>query len=161
MYTIQTYSPQETIALAERFASYLNPGTVIALSGELGAGKTMFAKGVAKGLGVNEHITSPTFTIINEYYGQVPFYHMDAYRLSDESEALDIGMEDYFSYSGIILVEWPERVETLLPAECIKINIAKGYQDDGQEYRIIHFTAKGRLLEKLMGEFVENEIAGN
>ncbi|MDD2499165.1 MAG: tRNA (adenosine(37)-N6)-threonylcarbamoyltransferase complex ATPase subunit type 1 TsaE [Desulfitobacteriaceae bacterium] len=161
MFTIQTYSPQETIALAKRFAAYLNPGTIIALSGELGAGKTVFAKGVAIGLGINEHITSPTFTIINEYDGEIPFYHMDTYRLSDESEALDIGVDEYFNYSGIVLVEWPEQIETLLPAECIRVNIKKGWQDDGREYRIIEFTAKGHKLEKLMGEFVENEIAGN
>lgn len=161
MFTIQTYSPQETIALAQRFAARLDPGTVIALSGELGAGKTVFAKGVAKGLGINEHITSPTFTIINEYGGEIPLYHMDAYRLSDESEALDIGVDEYLSYPGIVLVEWPERIETLLPAECIRVNIKKGWQDDGQEYRIIQFAAKGHKLEKLMGEFVENEIAGN
>lgn len=157
LFKTETYGAAETFALGQRFAAYLPPGTVVTLSGELGAGKTAFAKGVAKGLGVQEHITSPTFTIINEYPNQIPFYHMDAYRLDDENEIWELGLEEYFDAPGVVLVEWPERIAAVLPAELIRIDFTKAWQENGEEYRILFFTAQGAAGEKLIGEFAKNE----
>lgn len=157
MYTRKTSSAEETFELGRRFAAFLTPGTVVALSGELGAGKTAFAKGVACGLGVTAHVTSPTFTLINEYQGRLPFYHMDAYRLEDEEEIWQLGLEEYFAGPGVVLVEWPERVAALLPAGCIRVEIRKEWQENGGEYRILFFTAQDSAGEKLIGDFANNE----
>jgi len=112
-----TSSPAETIAFARQFAAQLKPGTVIALSGDLGAGKTTFVKGLTGG-----HATSPTFTIIHQYPG--PIYHIDLYRLNSQQEAIDIGIEEYLPASdGITVIEWAEKIEPLLPANTIHIHI--------------------------------------
>jgi len=157
LYIVRTNEPEETRALGERFASYLPPGTVIGLTGELGAGKTLFAKGLAKGLKVEDHVTSPTFTIINEYQGRCPFYHMDAYRLEDDSEISELGLEEYFYSSGITLIEWPERIQDCLPESFIQINLDKGWEEDGHEYRLIKFSSIGNGLDRVIGEFEKNE----
>ena len=125
MFKTETHGAEETFALGERFAACLLPGTVVTLNGELGAGKTAFAKGVAKGLGVQEHITSPTFTIINEYPGRIPVYHMDAYRLADENEIWEFGFEEYFDAPGVVLLEWPERIASVLPADYLRVDFTK------------------------------------
>lgn len=104
-----TASVEETAALGERLASRLVPGDLIAFSGDLGAGKTVFTGGIAKGLGITGYVTSPTFTIVNEYLqGRLPLFHFDLYRLSSEDELFDIGWEDYLSRNGICVVEWSE-----------------------------------------------------
>ena len=97
--------------------------TVVALIGELGTGKTVFARGIAKALGIKENVTSPTFTLIHEYYGPIPLYHMDLYRLSSVQEILDIGVEDYFFSDGICLVEWAEKLGSLFPLDGIRVMI--------------------------------------
>ena len=115
-------SESETIKIAHNFAQSLVPGSVVALSGELGAGKTVFARGVAGYLEVKQRVTSPTFTLINEYCGTIPpLYHMDLYRLNNLSEIEDIGVEDYFYSDGICLVEWAEKLEGLLPEHAVTI----------------------------------------
>lgn len=157
MFKIKTNSPEETFNLAETFARYLKPGTLITLAGDLGAGKTLFAKGVAKGLGVTEHVTSPTFTIINEYQGRIPLYHMDVYRLEDEDEIYEMGFEEYFASQGVILIEWAERIKPVMPDHFIDVIIEKKWDDDGSEYRIISFTAVGEEYESLIGEFGKYE----
>lgn len=157
VFTVESQGAEETISLGERFAAYLLPGTVVALSGELGAGKTVFAKGVATGLGVREHVTSPTFTIVQEYRGRLPFYHMDAYRLEDESEAEEIGFEEYFASDGVTLVEWPERIESILPPDVIRVILTKAWREEGTEYRKISFAVQGHEGEKLLGEFMNHE----
>jgi tRNA threonylcarbamoyladenosine biosynthesis protein TsaE len=157
LFTVESLGAEETLSLAERFAAYLLPGSVVTLSGELGAGKTVFAKGVAKGLGVGEHVTSPTFTIIHEYMGRLPFYHMDAYRLEDESEAGEIGIEEYFDSDGITLVEWPERIESIIPPEAIRVTLTKAWREEGDEYRVISFAAQGDEEGKLLREFACHE----
>src|SRR5690625_4928314 len=111
---IITYSENETNRIAAKLAIFLKPGNVITLEGELGAGKTVFAKGLASGLGVKETISSPTFTIIKEYQGNIPFYHMDAYRLEYAEE--DIGFDEYFEGDGISVVERSE--ERRVGKEC-------------------------------------------
>ena len=107
-----SHSPAETEALAERLALHLSPGAVIAYEGGLGMGKTAFTRGLARGLGYNGHVTSPTFTIVNEYEGtKLPLFHFDMYRLSGAEDLFDIGWEDYLERGGICAVEWSENVD--------------------------------------------------
>ena len=106
-----TNSPSETEAVGAALAQVLQPGTVIAYRGDLGAGKTAFTRGLAKGLGVKENVTSPTFTIVNEYLsGRMPLFHFDMYRLGSEDELFDIGWDDYLERGGVCAVEWSENV---------------------------------------------------
>ncbi|MCL2674203.1 MAG: tRNA (adenosine(37)-N6)-threonylcarbamoyltransferase complex ATPase subunit type 1 TsaE [Defluviitaleaceae bacterium] len=113
--THTTTSPEQTFELAVKLAAELSGGEVICLNGDLGAGKTAFTKGLAHGLGVCETITSPTFTIVNEYYsGRIPLYHFDVYRLTNSAEVEDTAFFDYFSGNGVIVVEWASQIEEVL-----------------------------------------------
>jgi tRNA threonylcarbamoyladenosine biosynthesis protein TsaE len=117
-------SVKETIRLGREFAETLEPGDVVCLNGDLGAGKTHFVKGVASFFGVKEEqVSSPTFTLINEYKGTTPIYHFDCYRLKSEQEALEIGAEEYFYGDGISIVEWPEKIGNLIPSEAVWLTI--------------------------------------
>lgn len=108
-----TQNEEETKQLAKNLVSFLKPGDVLALEGDLGAGKTVFAKGIAEALGILEPVDSPTFTIVKEYTdGKWPLYHMDVYRLSEDE---DIGLDEYFDQDGICLIEWASRIQSLLP----------------------------------------------
>ena len=110
--TFTTNSPEETEALGEKLAKILSPGTVIAYCGDLGAGKTAFTRGLARGLGYREPVTSPTYTIVNEYLGgRLPLFHFDMYRLASSEDLWDIGWEDYLDRGGVCAVEWSENVE--------------------------------------------------
>lgn len=112
-------------------AAGLSAGAVIALTGELGAGKTTFAQAVAAGLGVREAVTSPTFTLVQEYRsGRLPFYHFDVYRLASSEDAEELGIEEYFYGDGVCVVEWAERVEALLPPDAMRVHLAYG-PDEG------------------------------
>jgi len=122
-------SPAETEALGERLAARLGPGTVVAFTGDLGAGKTAFTRGLARGLGVTERVTSPTFTIVNEYEGRLPLFHFDMYRLGGEEELFDIGWEDYLARGGVCAVEWSENIAGALE-DCIRVDIRRGTHDD-------------------------------
>jgi tRNA threonylcarbamoyladenosine biosynthesis protein TsaE len=119
---IYTNSEKETKALASQIGSILSKGTVIALSGELGAGKTTFSQGLAEGLEVKEYVDSPTFSILKIYEGRLPLYHMDVYRLDEESLE-DLGLDEYLFGDGVCLVEWPSRIASLLPKDTIPIDI--------------------------------------
>lgn len=123
--TYVTNSPAETEALGQRLAERLQPGDVIAYTGDLGAGKTAFTRGLARGLGITERITSPTFTIVNEYQGgRLPLFHFDMYRLSSSDELYDIGWEDYLARGGVCAVEWSEIVSDALEEnELIRVDI--------------------------------------
>mgnify|MGYP002573736621 FL=1 len=122
---ITTYSADETQALGKELAESLRPGDVIAYFGDLGAGKTAFTRGIAEGLGVSEQVTSPTYTIVNEYLsGRLPLFHFDMYRLGSSDELFDIGWEDYLARSGVCAVEWSENVEDALQ-DAIRITIEK------------------------------------
>jgi len=124
-----TNSPQETEALAARLAQCLHPGTVIAYTGDLGAGKTAFTRGLARGLGILEPVTSPTYTIVNEYTsGRLPLFHFDMYRLGSSDELFDIGWEDYLERGGICAVEWSENVADAME-DAIYIRIEKLGED--------------------------------
>lgn len=118
-----THGEEETRALARGFARTLEPGAVVALVGDLGAGKTVFAKGVAAELGVDGEVTSPTFTLIQQYRGSLPLYHMDLYRLRGIREILDIGAEDYLYGDGVCVVEWAEKLGDRLPARAVVVAI--------------------------------------
>lgn len=108
-----SHSPAQTHRLGARLGELLQPGDVVLLEGSLGAGKTAFAQGVAAGLGVTDPVTSPTFTLIHEYAGRLPLYHVDLYRLGGRADASAIGLEDYLGGDGVTLVEWPERAAEL------------------------------------------------
>lgn len=111
-----TSSPAETEQLGQRLARHLSPGQIIALRGGLGAGKTAFTRGLARGLGIQEPVTSPTYTIVNEYLsGRMPLFHFDMYRLLSSDDLFDIGWEDYLTRDGLCVVEWSERVADALP----------------------------------------------
>lgn len=125
-----THNEQETEALGEKLASALRPRTVLAFTGDLGAGKTAFTRGLARGLGVTDRVTSPTFTIVNEYEGgRLPLFHFDMYRLTSSEELFDIGWEDYLSRGGVCAVEWSENVTDALEG-AISIDIRRGPGDN-------------------------------
>lgn len=116
MKTVLSSSPDETIKIATGYAQSVNPGDVICLKGNLGAGKTQFVRGFVQGLGLSgDVVSSPTFTIINEYDGDLPVYHFDCYRLKDFKEAVEIGAEEYLYGEGVCIIEWPDRISELLP----------------------------------------------
>jgi tRNA threonylcarbamoyladenosine biosynthesis protein TsaE len=116
-------SPEETQALGKNLACHLNPGSVIALRGGLGAGKTCLVKGIALGLGITENITSPTYTIICEYPGPIPLYHIDAYRLNSDDDFDNTGAGDYIGGEGIVVIEWSERIPCSIPSDAITVTI--------------------------------------
>lgn len=131
-------SPQETEALGQKLAAQLSPGDIIAFSGDLGSGKTAFTRGLAKGLGIEERVTSPTFTIVNEYEGgRLPLFHFDMYRLVSSDELFDIGWEDYLARGGVCAVEWSEIVDDALEDGVIRVDIRRGAEDN---QRIITIT---------------------
>lgn len=134
---IETRSPEETFALGERLGRGAQPGQIYTLTGDLGVGKTVFTQGVAKGLGISEPVSSPTFTIVQEYgSGRLPFYHFDVYRIGDVEEMEEIGYDDYFFGEGVCLIEWAELVREILPEHRISVTIEKDLSQ-GFDYRRI------------------------
>ena len=124
-------SEQETEALGEALAGKLGPGAVVAFTGDLGAGKTAFVRGMARGLGITQRVTSPTFTIVNEYEGgRLPLFHFDLYRLGSSDELFDIGWEDFLCRGGICAVEWSENVTDALEPDTVFIDIRRGEDPD-------------------------------
>ena len=121
--TIITHSEAETIREGERLGNQLSHGAVVALYGELGAGKTAFTRGLAAGLGVSLNVSSPTFTIVNEYPGEIPLFHFDMYRLESERELFDIGWFDYLEREGVCAVEWSEKVPGAFPGNTVNVRI--------------------------------------
>lgn len=126
-----THSPDETRALGRTLAQALQGGAVVAFTGDLGAGKTAFVSGMAEGLGIEERVTSPTFTIVNEYEGgRLPLFHFDMYRLGSADELFHIGWEDYLARNGVCAVEWSENVDEALDGETIRVDISRGEDDN-------------------------------
>jgi tRNA threonylcarbamoyladenosine biosynthesis protein TsaE len=147
-------SLEQTAELAAFLAKHFQPGTVVTLDGDLGAGKTAFSQAVAKAMGVRGIVNSPTFTIIKEYEGaQLPFYHMDVYRLSLE-EADDLGLDEYFYGTGVTLIEWSSLIKELLPANRLSITI----EHCGEQSRLFRLTPYGNLYEDWCGQLKENGI---
>lgn len=131
---VTTTSPEETRILGAALAPTLLPGDVISLSGDLGAGKTVFVQGVATALGVDGGITSPTFTIVHEYDGRYPIIHMDVYRLDSFQEVLDLGFEELLDPQAILIVEWGEAVTPLFPRSYLEVDITRTDQDDHRSF---------------------------
>ena len=137
---IETWSPKETYALGEKIGREALPGQVYTLNGDLGVGKTVFTQGVAAGLGIQEPVNSPTFTIVQVYEeGRMPFYHFDVYRIADVEEMDEIGYEDYFFGDGVCLIEWAELIRDILPEQCVEVTITKEL-DKGFDFRRIQVT---------------------
>jgi len=148
MPVVVTESGAETIALGSRLGRLLAPGDFVALTGELGAGKTQFAKGVALGLEVDADtpVTSPTYTILNIYQGRIPLYHFDLYRLQSAEEVEDLGFDEYFGGDGACLVEWAERLDGDLPAQLLTVTLSH----TGPESRSVSFAAAGQRGQELL-----------
>lgn len=142
-YKITTNNEEETIELAQNIESEKFPNMVICLVGELGSGKTMFTKGIATALGIKENVTSPTYTIIKEYEGELPLYHMDVYRLNGNVEGL--GIEEYFSKGGIVVIEWADTIKDVLPKERLDIKI----RVTGENRRVLILKPLGEKYENL------------
>ncbi|MDE6920558.1 MAG: tRNA (adenosine(37)-N6)-threonylcarbamoyltransferase complex ATPase subunit type 1 TsaE [Lachnospiraceae bacterium] len=137
MFYLETNSPNDTFEAGRKLGLCAKPGEIYTLNGELGVGKTVFTQGVAAGLGIAEHVNSPTFTIVQIYEsGRLPFYHFDVYRIGDIEEMEEIGYEDYFFGGGVCMVEWAERISELIPTGARHITIEKDLEK-GFDYRII------------------------
>lgn len=137
MFYLETNSPNDTFEAGRKLGLCAKPGEIYTLNGELGVGKTVFTQGVAAGLGIAEHVNSPTFTIVQIYdSGRLPFYHFDVYRIGDIEEMEEIGYEDYFFGGGVCMVEWAERISELIPAGARHITIEKDLEK-GFDYRRI------------------------
>ena len=133
-------SVEATEAIGARLAGGLRPGAVVAFTGDLGAGKTAFVRGMARGLGVEERVTSPTFTIVNEYEGgRLPLFHFDMYRLGSADELFDIGWEDYLARGGVCAVEWSENIAGALEPDAVRVDIRRG---EGDNQRVITITGR-------------------
>lgn len=142
-YKITTYNERETIEFAQNLESEKFPNMIICLEGELGSGKTIFTKGIADALGIKENITSPTFTIIKEYEGELPLYHMDVYRLNGNIDGL--GIEEYFTKNGIVVIEWADTIKSILPKERIDIKIKVA----GENKRVLIIRPYGQQYEDI------------
>ncbi|MBM4306695.1 MAG: tRNA (adenosine(37)-N6)-threonylcarbamoyltransferase complex ATPase subunit type 1 TsaE [Deltaproteobacteria bacterium] len=153
---VYSKSPSETIRIGKAIGSYLQAGDVVALIGELGAGKTQLIKGLAEGTGVKNsaYVSSPSFTLINEYKGKTPFYHIDLYRLGEEKEAEGLGLEEYFQGDGITAVEWADRILSLLPKEFLRIHI----HYTGKNTRSIEIVGKGMRFLNLVNQIQSSEL---
>lgn len=138
---IESFSTDDTYAVGEKLGNSAKVGEIYCLCGEVGVGKTVFTKGFAAGLGIKEPISSPTFTIIQEYEeGRLPFYHFDVYRISDLEEMDEIGYDDYFYGNGVCLIEWAQMIKELLPKQIINITIEKDLKK-GFDYRKIQIQS--------------------
>lgn len=142
MKEIKTFSADETAAIGARLGKTLKRGDIVCITGELGTGKTVFTKGIAVSLGIKGHVTSPSFTIVNEYNSDIPLYHFDMYRINDTEDIYDIGFDEYIDGRGITIIEWADLIRELLPHDCIWVNIRKD-ERMGTDTRIISFDLKG------------------
>ena len=142
-YKITSKSEFDTIELAQNIESEKFPNMVICLDGELGSGKTLFTKGIATALGIEEIITSPTFSIIKEYDGELPLYHMDVYRLDGDTEG--VGIEEYFEKGGIVVIEWASTIKDILPKEYLHIK----FKVVDENKRTLIITPHGSKYEEL------------
>lgn len=143
---------EETDIFGRRLGELVEAGDVICLNGDLGAGKTTLSKSVGLGLGVEEYITSPTFTIINEYQGRLPLYHFDVYRLNSGEDLYDLGVEDYFYGKGVCLIEWAEQIQDYLPDDRLELWI---YRTGNPDERIVDLKPFGDRSEFLAKELMK------
>lgn len=152
MHSMELSSLQQTKALGLILGRVVQPGDVITLGGSLGAGKTTLTQAIGSGLGVDPriYITSPTFSLIHEYKGRIPMYHMDLYRLGSEDEIEDLGLSEYFYGRGVTVIEWPEILGTLMPAERLHIDLVIS----GESSRTVKFTAHGEYWQKKVADML-------
>jgi len=141
---LSTRTAEETRAVGEALASSLQPGDVVSLTGDLGAGKTTLVQGAARGLGVRDRVLSPTFTLVREYHGEVPIHHLDIYRLDRVQDVLDLGFEEMIDADGVVFIEWGDAIEGLLPEDHLQVELS--IAPDG-ETRRIDVTGLGRAWE--------------
>lgn len=151
MKCVEVFNEGETANLARKLGKLVEPGDIICLIGDLGAGKTTFTKAFALGLEVDDYVTSPTFTIIQEYEGRIPLYHFDVYRIEDLREMEDIGYEEYFYGDGVCVIEWAQIIKDLLPKNYLQIEIK--HMDI--EKREICLTATNKYYEKKIEELLD------
>ncbi|MHC1720511.1 MAG: tRNA (adenosine(37)-N6)-threonylcarbamoyltransferase complex ATPase subunit type 1 TsaE [Clostridiaceae bacterium] len=141
-----TNSVSETIEIGKKIGSASKAGDIICIEGELGSGKTHLTKGIALGLGINEHITSPTFTLVNEYTGRLKLYHFDVYRIDDPAEIEAIGFDEYIFSDAVSVIEWSDLIRELIPEEHIQINISKD-SASGDNFRRIKISWHGKRYD--------------
>jgi len=154
---LSSKSPEHTLSLGKCLGELLKRGDVVSLIGDLGAGKTTLTQGISDGLGVSEkcYVTSPTFTIINEYMGRVPVYHLDFYRIDSPSEVEDLGLEEYFQSKGVALVEWANKIKPFLPEDCLMVFLEHvdytvrkiSMQGTGKRYREVLREIETKIYE--------------
>lgn len=157
MLKYNTECAEETSKIGEQLGRLLVKGSIVCLSGDLGAGKTAFTKGIAAGLGVTDYVTSPTYTIINEYEGRLPVYHFDVYRLNDVEEMHELGYEEYFFGDGVVVVEWADIVKEVIPRERLWITILNTRGDDTRE---IIIEPTGEVYDNIVKGMESNEDPG-
>ncbi len=144
MKEFKTFSAEETVNLGSKLGKILDRGDVVCITGELGTGKTAFTGGIAKALGIKGYITSPTFTIVNEYKSTIPLFHFDVYRISEPEEMIEIGFDEYLDSGGIVVIEWAELIKDILPANHIWVDISKDTKEDMNARNIkIEFVGDG------------------
>lgn len=155
--TVISEHPDDTFTAGEIIGRALKPGDVVALIGELGAGKTCITRGIARGIGISDsyYITSPTFTLINEYPGRIPLYHMDMYRISGPEYMEDIGFDEYLSGGGVVVVEWAERIAGILPSGTLYIHI----EYRGEQERNIHLSGRPDLILEIRNDLEKGGCA--
>ena len=141
-----TSSREETIKLGEKFAKNLKSGSVVVLNGEMGAGKTVFVKGIAKGLDISQMIKSPTYTIVREYEGRVPLYHLDVYRIGDDPDSIDL--DDFLYGEGVTIIEWGELLDESLLGDYLLISIS--HHGDGRQLLFESFGPRSKEIQEAM-----------
>ena len=147
-----SHSPAETQKLGRQIGKLASPGDILLLTGKLGAGKTCLTQGIARGLGITENTPSPSFVLVREFYGRLPLYHMDLYRLDNIDEIADLGLDDYLYGNGVCVIEWAEKGIRLMPPEYLLIMI--DYNDDTE--RRLRFEPHGRRYSELVAKLKEN-----
>lgn len=152
MIKLITKSPEETASIGYKLGSLLKAGDILCMDGDLGAGKTTMTQSITKGLEVDDYVTSPTFTIVNEYMGRVPVYHFDVYRIGDVDEMYDIGFDEYIHSEGVCIIEWSKIIEEILPENRLEIKLNRR---DEENVRELSFIAYGERYEQMIEELMK------
>lgn len=156
-FVLQTHSSEETISLGRSLGAVLPPGTVVALIGDLGTGKTHFTKGLAQGMGISRSVTSPTFVLIRQYDHPIPLYHVDLYRLRGPEDTDELGLEElFYQGDGVVVVEWAGRILDLFPEEFLQIDLAV----EGENRRKLTFSPQGKRYVDLLDRWQRRFLIG-